>query len=91
MRFLGIPVQFASVLIISLLLTVYLGAWSAQARIEERTYNAIVARDAQLLLGNPTMTFSRATSGGLLSLNQEQLVVEKEWWENTTLFLCPLH
>jgi len=84
-------VQFASVLIISLLLTVYLGAWSAQTRVEERTYNAVVARDAQLLLGNPSMTFPRTTSANSLSLNQEQLVVEKEWWENTTLFLCPLH
>ena len=91
MRLFGIPVQFLSVFVISLLLTVYLSAWSAQERVEKRTYNAIVARDAQLLLGNPTMAFARTTTGDSVPQYQLQPEIEKEWWENATLVLCPLH
>jgi hypothetical protein len=91
MRLLGIPVQFLSVFAISLLLTIYLGAWSAQGRIEERTHNAIVAQDAQLLKVNTVMMYSRTIFGDSVALNQPQPNIEKEWWENTTLFLCPLH
>ena len=40
MRVLGLPVQFVLVVAISLALTIYFGAWAADARISERAAQA---------------------------------------------------
>ena len=80
-RAFGLPLQFLSVTVLSLALTIYLVAWSAQARIEERArpYNTRVSGVHQI--------FNRPPDTKLFSY----VDVEKQNWERIALFICPLH
>ena len=97
MRILGLPVQFVVVVAISLALTIYFGAWAADARIQERAAQA----SSQ---GAPQFDFSAtagASSGAGISGGLKQPVAanaipnaslqEAEGWERYFLFACPLH
>ena len=94
MRILGMPLQFVVVVAISLALTIYFGAWAADARINAR---------AALAAGQTVQQFDfRSTAGpsggsglaggiGQRSSAAGQESAEAQAWENMFLFACPLH
>ena len=96
-RIFGMPVQFVVVVAISLALTIYFGAWAADARINERAAQASVQTVQQFNFGSATTASSSAgLSGGLSQGRAGNVpgyggVTEGEGWEKFFLFACPLH
>ena len=78
-RLFGLPIQFIIVVAASLILTIYLGAWTADARIEARAESESVAS----AYGFPAPFPSVATGG--------QAVDSQGGWEGAFLFVCPFH
>ena len=97
MRILGLPVQFVVVVAISLALTIYFGAWAADARINERAAQASVQTGQQFNFGSASNTSAGSgLSGGLPrsaggSADANGNPAEGEGWEKLFLFACPLH
>ena len=99
MRIFGMPVQFVVVVAISLALTIYFGAWAADARMNERAAHASVQTAQQFNFGSATTASSGAGLAGGLSQAQGGagnvpgygVVAEGEGWEKFFLFACPLH
>ena len=97
MRILGMPVQFVVVVAISLALTIYFGAWAADARINERATQASAQTSQQFNFGSAsTASSSAALSGGLRQgaggENSTSVdAAEGQAWEKMFLFACPLH
>lgn len=97
MRILGLPVQFVVVVVISLALTIYFGAWAADARINERTTQASVQTAQQFNFGSAsTASSGTGLSGGLGQGASDEGVAnpgaaEGQAWEKMFLFACPLH
>ena len=97
MRILGLPVQFVVVVAISLALTIYFGAWAADARIDARTAQAAGQSAQQFdFRSNAGSPSGSGLSGGL---NQGAAgagqaygdATEGQAWEKMFLFACPLH
>ena len=93
LRIFGVPVQFAIVVVVSAAVAIFFAAWAADARVEARsqTFASTGARQ-QVPSGYPgvnvpslPVTLSSSLAAGPL---QES---EKELWESSVLFLCPLH
>ena len=90
-RVLGLPVQFVAVVALSLALTIFFGAWAADARIEAR------AQERLALAGSGPFNFQDQTGGqgAPLSGNLHTLPGgaegERQAWESAFLFACPLH
>jgi hypothetical protein len=78
-RLFGLPIQFVIVAAASLILTIYLGAWTADARIEARAESGPVASAH----GFPAPSPSVATGG--------QAVDSQGGWESAFLLVCPFH
>ena len=97
MRIFGMPVQFVTVIAISLALTIYFGAWAADARIDARGGQGAVQTAQQFNFGST----SSVTSGAGLSSSLGQgtggdtpangTTAEGQTWEKMFLFACPLH
>ena len=77
----GLPVQFAAVVVVSATLVVYLSGWAALSWVEARsdTYHAAAfgEPDVQRRPGDPAVT----------SISD----AEQRTWERVALFVCPLH
>lgn len=78
---LGFPIQFISVLTISVLLTVYLAGWSAQSHVDKR------GKSYQTEAFGAPATSNRSIDGK----HAFDTNVQKELWEQIALFVCPLH
>ena len=99
MRILGMPVQFVTVIAISLALTIYFGAWAADARISERAAQAAGQSGQQFDFSAAASVSSSAGSGLAGGIGQPALgdapgygkVAEGQGWEKMFLFACPLH
>ena len=98
MRVLGLPVQFVLVVAISLALTIYFGAWAADARISERAAQASGHAGQQFDFS--AAAGSSGGSGLAGGLGQAALAEagpqygyasEGQGWEKMFLFACPLH
>ena len=97
MRIFGMPVQFVTVVAISLALTIYFGAWAADARISERTAQASGQAGQQFDFS--AAAGSSAGSGLAGGLGQATpydgtrygYASEGQGWEKMFLFACPLH
>ncbi|HJO81232.1 MAG: hypothetical protein QGG34_05425 [SAR202 cluster bacterium] len=86
-RIFGVPIQFAIVVVVSSALTIFFGAWAADARVEARSQPfAVSGAHLQAPGGYPDTTPS-----GLSSTGEPLTESEKETWEASFLFLCPLH
>jgi hypothetical protein len=77
-------VQFAAVVFVSAALAIFFAAWAADARVEARSQTFA------------SMGAHRAAPDGYLGTNVSspsvpQAESEKELWESSALFLCPLH
>jgi membrane protein implicated in regulation of membrane protease activity len=75
---LGLPVQFAAVVVVAAALVVYLSGWAALSRVEARSdsYHA-AAFGEPVVQSRPGVTSS--------------VVAEQQTWERVALFVCPLH
>ena len=95
MRIFGMPVQFVSVVTIGLALTIYFGAWAAEARVSERTAQATGQNVQQFDFSSATGTsFGSGQSGGLgqdVGALQYGSAAEGQGWERFFLVACPLH
>ena len=97
MRILGLPVQFVVVVAISLALTIYFGAWAADARINERAAQASAETAQQFNFGSASNTSSGSGLSGGLDRGTEGNAsaygnaAGGEGWEKFFLFACPLH
>ena len=97
MRILGLPVQFVVVVAISLALTIYFGAWAADARIDARAAQAAGQSAQQFdFRNNAGSPSGSGLSGGLgqgaAGAGQAYgNATEGQAWEKMFLFACPLH
>ena len=97
MRIFGLPVQFLLVVVISLALTVYFGAWAADARISERAAQASAQAGQQFdFSSSASASGGSGLAGGLgqgasAVGSQYGYASEGQGWEKMFLFACPLH
>ena len=86
MRVLGLPLQFVVVVVMSVALTVFFGAWAADARIEARNQGF-----AQAGSGVAQFDFRTPAGGSLIGSLGDGVAGEGQGWERAFLFACPLH
>ena len=97
MRILGMPVQFVTVVAISLALTIYFGAWAADARIDARAAQSAGQSVQQFDFGNSAGSSAGSRLTGALGQDatgagpEYGKTAEGQAWENFFLFACPLH
>ncbi len=90
MKIFGLPIQFVTVVVVSLTLTIYLMAAVADARVESRV-------DEMAFAFSLPETASRANlpqftqEQGVTAPQDESIEAGKETWERAFLFICPLH
>ena len=95
MRILGMPVQFVLVVAISLALTIYFGAWAADARIDARAAQAAGQNTQQFdFRSGASSSAGSGLAGGLgqrAATSGYGEAAEGQAWEKMFLFACPLH
>lgn len=97
MRILGMPVQFVTVVAICLALTIYFGAWAADARIDSRAALSTGQGAQQFNFGNSASSSVGSRLTGTLGKDATGTgaaygsAVEGQAWEKMFLFACPLH
>lgn len=90
MKIFGLPIQFVTVVVVSLTLTIYLMAAVADARVESRVdeiASAFNRPETGLQANSPQFTQEH----GVTAPQDESLEARKETWESAFLFICPLH
>ena len=103
LRIFGLPLQFVVVVALSLALTIYFGAYAADARINARaaqnaaqsdqfafTASASDAVSARLSGGIDQRAPGNDTGGNIAGANAAQ-PAERQAWEYLFLIACPLH
>ena len=98
MRILGMPVQFVVVVAISLALTIYFGAWAADARLDARVAQA-AGQNVQQFNFRASASSSIGSNGSGLAgglgqgaaISESGEAAEGQAWEKMFLFACPLH
>lgn len=97
MRILGMPVQFVTVVAISLALTIYFGAWAADARIDARVAQSAGQSTQQFDFRSSANSSAGSGLAGALGKDATGMgpsygnAAEGQAWENFFLFACPLH
>jgi hypothetical protein len=79
-RILGLPLQFVTVFIITVSLVIFFGGWAAQNSVEGRWEQTYV----------PAMNES-INNGLVPGPIKGPTDVDKTWWEDAALFVCPAH
>ncbi len=85
-RVYGLPVQFVVVVVLAFAMTIFFGAWAADARIEAR--NQPLAQAGTGTGQFDFNTYSNRDLAGSLAGSGEG---EEQGWERAFLFACPLH
>ena len=104
LRIFGLPVQFVVVVALSLALTIYFGAYAADARVNARAaQNAASAQQfdfsasasdavsARLSGGIAQRAPGGVASGSLVGSADTPQPAERQTWEYLFLIACPLH
>ena len=101
LRIFGLPVQFVVVVALSLALTIYFGAYAADARVNARaaqsaqqfefSASASDAASARLSGGIAQRAPGDGASGGLGGNADAPQPAERQTWEYLFLIACPLH
>ena len=80
-RIIGLPIQFVTVSIISIIGFIYISGWAAYINVESRAQSY-----SDLYKGDPSrLKLSNNISSGWPS------EIEKYNWEKAALLVCPLH
>ena len=90
MKIFGLPIQFVTVVVVSLTLTIYLMAAVADARVESRV-DEIAFTFNRLETGSQANLPQFAKEHGVTGPQGESIEARKETWERAFLFICPLH
>ena len=101
LRIFGLPVQFVVVVALSLALTIYFGAYAADARVNARAaQNAASAQQFEFSASASDAVSARLSGGigqrppGVASGNASAGATqpaERQTWEYLFLIACPLH
>lgn len=100
LRIFGLPVQFVAVVALSLALTIYFGAYAADARINERAAQNAAQSGQQFDFSAPASNaMSARLSGGIgqrapgvgIASSDAAQPAERQAWEYLFLIACPLH
>ena len=83
----GIPVAFAFLLLLMIVLTIFFGAWAVSVDAD--------TRGGQLYLGAvgeaPSLNVIDPDSPLVVAPDQEQSSAADEWWGKALLKACPFH
>ena len=94
MRVLGLPVQFVIVVVVSLALTIFFGAWIADDRAEARS-EPITLSSLHTSYVNSFSQPQTYTQGAVQTQGVQGLEAthggDGKLWEKAFLFACPLH
>jgi len=85
-RIYGLPVQFVVVVVLGLAMTIFFGAWAADARVEARNQPSAQAGSGAAQFDFNTHS-NRDLAGSLAGAGEG----EEQGWERAFLFACPLH
>ena len=91
-RIKGIPITFLAVVVATLLLTIFFGAWAVSADVDEqgrRLSFAIPGSDPSL--GGGAVNPSQAAGNGGSGDQDDAEDLGDKWWGKTLLKVCPLH
>ncbi len=104
LRIFGLPVQFVAVVALSLALTIYFGAYAADARINERAAQNAAQSGQQFDFSAPASDAVSArlsggigqrapgdVAGGAIAGADAAQPAERQAWEYLFLIACPLH
>ena len=96
LRIMGLPAQFVVVVVISLALTIYFGAWAADARKSGRAAASVQTAGQFDFDASASASSSAGISGGLPQSPTGKALAygnptEGQGWEKMFLFACPLH
>ena len=103
LRIFGLPVQFVAVVALSLALTIYFGAYAADARINERAAQNAAQSGQQFDFSAPASNAVSArlsggigqrapgNAGGGNAGSDAAQPAERQAWEYLFLIACPLH
>lgn len=88
-RFKGIPVSFLIVVLATILLTIFFGAWAVSADASAQ------GRDFSFGLGAASPSLSGlnddGSPGSSVPAGQEDADLADEWWGQALLKACPFH
>ena len=80
-RIIGLPIQFVTVSVISILLFIYISGWTAYINVESRAQS-----HSDFYKGDPSrLKLSNNMDSGWSS------EIEQYNWEKVALLVCPLH
>ena len=81
----GIPVTFLIAVTLTIMLTIFFGAWAVSADVD--------AQDRKLSfgIGGSGAQPSSESSGGTSGDQADDQTVADEWWERAVLKACPFH
>ena len=84
----GIPVTFRAVVVVTVLLTVYLGAWAVSADVEaqNRSLAPAVGGGAGFAVLGPS-----SEGGEAVPSKEGDSTASDAWWGKALLTACPLH
>lgn len=99
LRIFGLPAQFVVVVAISLALTIYFGAYAADARVNARAAQSDAAIERQFDFGaSASNAAAMRLSGGIARQRPDGQAAasapepaERQAWEYMFLIACPLH
>lgn len=101
LRIFGLPVQFVVVVALSLALTIYFGAYAADARVNARAaQNAASAQQFKFSASASDAASARLSGGigkrapggtGVNASADAPQPAERQTWEYLFLIACPLH
>ena len=99
LRIFGLPAQFVAVVAVSLALTIYFGAYAADARVNARAAQSDAAIERQFDFGaSASNTAAMRLSGSIAQRPDGSAAdasaaesTERQAWEYMFLIACPLH
>ena len=101
LRIFGLPAQFVAVVAVSLALTIYFGAYAADARVNARAAQSDAALERQFDFGAASASNAAAMrlSGSIAQQRPDGSAAdasaaestERQAWEYMFLIACPLH
>jgi len=98
LRIFGLPAQFVAVVAVSLALTIYFGAYAADARVNARAAQSDAAVERQFDFGASDSNAAAMRLSGSIGQRPDGSAAataaestERQAWEYMFLIACPLH
>ena len=87
LRVKGMPITFVVILMMTVMLTIFFGAWAASAdsQAQERSFSFAIGAS------EPASGGAGPSQGGSLDGAATSETAEESWWGSAFLKACPLH